>query len=56
MLSLPENCTVDVGNIILTKAGDNLFQAIEQIIDPLILSSILESWTNLSYNPELIDD
>ncbi len=54
-LSLQEDCTVNVGNIILTKAGNDLFTAIDQLIDPFILSKVLEYWTMLNYQPEILE-
>lgn len=53
-LSLSKDCTISVGNIILTKAGDDLFKVVEQSIDAHTLSTVLAYWKTLNYKPEII--
>lgn len=53
-LTLTDTEVITTGNMILTAAGTNLFDALGPRTNPETLQAVMQCWTNLKYSPEII--
>lgn len=52
-ITLKENTTITTGNMILTAAGTNLFEALGGRTDSELLQAVIECWTKFGYSPKI---